>query len=111
MAKSLSELVVQAGVILKADRSDIDALLDEIDAYTEDFAAWYSGFEEEPAESSELSQLEELNELHSGVIDLATRLQSQTSKQRQELKKRGKGILSYVNVLPKRISFLKGRKG
>lgn len=78
-----------------------------IEAYSEAFSRWYA----ENPNPTESEQLERLSRHHTEILEKVAELRELTSIDLRNLKKKGKGILAYTDVLPKRISFGRKRKG
>lgn len=108
-----SRLLGEARSILDqaADRP-VDETIDSIERYSERFTDWFernrAAIEQGAMQSPELS---ELLSLHERIVDLVSRLMNDTSSRRSELKRRGKGILSYLDTLPRRLSVTGMKKG
>lgn len=118
MAVSASSACSSAGrmdtpeeLIQKAEdalhESDLSVKLDLIEAYSASFSEWLSG---ENASQIDEQQLLTLNQLHQRILETAKQLQNDTSGELARLRHRGKGILRYIDTLPKRISVRRSRK-
>jgi hypothetical protein len=55
--------------------------------------------------------MKELLKLHKQVLHIGEQLILDTSDERKALRKRGKGIMAYIDVLPRRVSVTGKRKG
>ncbi len=82
--------------------------LESIAAYAEAFAEWSAVTKIEKLPQDTLS---ELSEKHAKVIRLARGLQLETASELKSLQSRAKGILTYADYLPRRISMGINRKG
>jgi len=81
--------------------------------YSTEFDAWYAKYKDElphakgtPWEAS----LKELKRKHDAVLSRSKESQGEIKAQLRKLKKRGKGILAYTDLLPKRVGTVKPRK-
>ena len=115
MPKSaIEELISLAdGVLSKSDDSEV--ALEKIEEYTEKFSSWYNehfaSLEEGDIQEDVISLLQQLNEQHGKVLALAEDLRESITDDRRELKRKGKGIMAYIDTLPKRLSLRRTRKG
>lgn len=106
-----SHLIKLADTILSgASEHDLVALLGE---YSEQFALWYGKNEEEIKKltappSDHLVLI--LQQKHAEILKLADDLKGEIATDLRNLKKKGKGILAYTDVFPKRMSSIRPRK-
>jgi hypothetical protein len=113
MLKNIQQLIEMADRILTEDNLS-DELIDQIADYSAHFGKWYAVYKDsfvQDDDSNVAGELETLLLKHEQVIGRVEDLQGQTSGDLKEFRQRAKGILAYVDVLPKRISFSKKRKG
>lgn len=97
--------------------ADIDELISHIEAYSAAFHPWYEehkeafeqGVEGEPVVDRD--DLERLLKLHTEVLGRAESLQKGTSSDLMALRGRRKGMMAYIDILPKRLSTRRTRKG
>jgi hypothetical protein len=129
MAANIDQLIALARSILKEQEacgedlsegeeeppaSTVDELIDRVEGYAEDFSVWFEAHKEyflEKEASGLEPQMKELLELHKRVLFVAEKLLTDTSQERKALKKRGKGIMAYLDVLPRRVSITGKREG
>lgn len=104
----IQDLIDLAQAALAQNLSQLESL-ERAAAYSEAFQHW---IESNPKfDELELTALQELNNLHATILDGAQKLQEQTSADLRTLRTRAKGILAYADVLPRRISTLRVKKG
>lgn len=112
-AAPIQELIALAEKVLRKD-DEIDNLLDIAVEYTEKFSVWFdanrSAFEQ-PVSDEIRSQVEQLDLLHGRVLQLLDSWKTDTVKSLKAHQKKGKGMMAYLDVLPKKISVLKTHKG
>ena len=116
--ETLRRLLLACGnnILLKGvSEAELPGLLDQ---YSDLFARWYeksnlaSGSPEAIAIVGEVTEvLGSVAAMHEAVLKLATDAQALTSADLKTIRSRGKGILAYVDTLPKRLSLNKSRKG
>ncbi len=82
-----------------------------IEDYTEAFAALQNPETGELPNDLDPEQLEILQDLHTAVLRKAHNYKQSTSSDMVHLRKRGKGLKSYIDTLPKSISRRRPRKG
>jgi hypothetical protein len=85
---------------------DEEVRLERIERYSTSFGAWM-----ESGGSASDSERATLLTLHSRVLTQAEELLEQIGKARKSLHSRARGVMKYVDTLPKRISWTRGRKG
>jgi len=99
------ELIELAEKILNTE-SGPDTILEEFNAYTSALDVWLT---QPRTEDPEI--IKSLLENHDKVVKKALSLKDEASVELRKLKAKGKGILAYVDILPKRISFGTKKKG
>lgn len=108
------ELIAQADVVL-AGQQEEDERLVALELYVTQLAAWYDGQGCELTSANVSSQsadlLRELGDRHTQVLKLVEQLRNDTSSKLKVFRQRTRGILSYLDTLPKRISVLRSKKG
>ncbi len=105
--ESLNTLIAIAESALKSESED--QFIDILEQYSEKFARWQQQIPAEIEQNKAL--LEKLQTLHSEILARAQTLKGGTAAQMRQLKKRGKGILAYTDVMPKRLGAIRPRKG
>ncbi len=106
---ALSKLMEQVRDLLHEGRPLPD-LIEKLDRYSQDFDVWYAGHRDR-LEAGDLPEADALLALHNELIDKAQTWLRQTGAELSNHKVRGKGILAYTDLLPKRISVRRVRKG
>ena len=104
----ITRLIALADEIISCNTEDkgiIDRIEDYFDAV--DDALPYL---EKSAKKHE-AELRVLFEKHNTILGITGSLKEDASREIRELKKRGKGILAYRDLLPRRISLGTSRKG
>ncbi|MCO6431795.1 MAG: hypothetical protein J5J00_13130 [Deltaproteobacteria bacterium] len=109
----LQELIRLADEVL-ADTKASDEGLERLENYCKSFDLWFAASEQlirskDPAIDSH--QVNVLLTKHERIAELAQRLQDEIPGELRKLKQRGKGILAYTDLLPKKISYIKPREG
>jgi hypothetical protein len=106
----VSGLISRAKAVLAA--TEEAEVLRSIASYSDAFEQWGErnlglgralNAEEKP-------ELQQLQALHAQVVARAEELKGQLSQHLRDLKKKGKGILVYTDILPKRLSSIRPRK-
>ena len=94
---------------------ELPQLLEE---YTDTFSRWYgatnvgvSGLDGLSIVGDPVAVLESVQALHDAVLRRAGEAQELAATELKTVKSKGKGILAYVDTLPKRVSLNKARKG
>ena len=91
--------------------SDVETA-SRIECYSQAFAEWYKSYDKSNSKDEMNSGLlQELSDKHRLVMDRARVVQESTSRDIRKLKLRGKGILAYTDMLPKRLSLGRKRRG
>jgi len=112
----IDKLINLADSVLSSD-TDSPALEQLLNDYSIAFAAWY---EANKAQLKSVPQdltpeakqtLGALEAKHSAIITLAGNLLESSRKDLISFRKHSKGLMTYADVLPKRVSFSKVRKG
>jgi len=87
---------------------EIPEKIERIESYFDAF----EGFFPHLAESGlEKKQLEALLEKHQAILKATISLRDDTSRELRALKKRGKGIMAYTDLYPKRMSIITNKRG
>lgn len=89
-------------------RESPELTLQAIESYIQKFEDWSKSI---LSETLPKKDLEDLLELHKKIVLKAEELKKDTAKERGQLKKKAKGLISYLDTLPSRISSTRGRKG
>ncbi|MCB0329070.1 MAG: hypothetical protein KDD70_05390 [Bdellovibrionales bacterium] len=112
MKKSASELVQelreQAEAIIGQPTGQVDEFLDALARYSACFADLQ---EVSGLDSLDESELRDLNTVHSEVLAIAKALEPRLSEDMAGLRKKGKALMGYLDILPRRISSRRPRKG
>lgn len=117
MPEDISELVdliadIKAG---QTDGRGIDQQLDIIEIYAEKFSQWFeSDGERITAVANAGEEQPEIDQLladHTAISDYARQLLEKTSLEQRDARRKGKGVLAYLDILPKRLSVTRARKG
>ncbi len=110
--------LIELAEIALAEGADIDELISHIEAYSAAFHPWYEEHKETFEQGTESSgpvvdrdDLERLLKLHTEVLGKAELLQQGTSNDLMALRGRRKGMMAYIDILPKRLSTRRTRKG
>lgn len=112
----LAELLNLAREINSAEPNSLDNI-DQIEKYCSSLAQWLKETENSSSHPNadtlglSAADLTELSKLHGSVMQLASQLLGNTATQLQDLQIKAKGIMAYVDTLPKKISVTKSRKG
>ncbi len=106
---ALSGLIIQAQELLQEGRA-LPELIEKLERYSEDFDLWYASSRDQ-LEAGQLPEADVLLAVHNEVIEKAQHWLKQAGTELSKHKVRGKGILAYTDVLPKRISVRRVRKG
>ncbi len=102
-----SKLLEIARKALNQEQSS-DDLITSIEEYISAFEIWSN---KGLFETLKKEEGEEVLELHKQVVEKAQNLKQDMELKRTELNKKAKGVLSYLDTLPKRVSHTRGRKG
>lgn len=111
---STAELLRRAQEALAAHNVSSDEFIDKVAAYSTAFEAWRATNsdilkgEKPPQDEAEFRALAGA---HAKLVDHLTALKARTGKDLGDLRKKGKGIMAYTDILPKRISISGTRKG
>lgn len=89
---------------------DEDKGYDLVESYSDGFREWYGEYSSGKCEVSE-ELLLSLDTKHRAIIERVQTWQSATSSDLRDLKLKGKGILAYTDILPKRIGRMAPKKG
>lgn len=85
-----------------------DDLIERMEAYSQALEAWLGSGQDLSGREGAYPQL---NEKHTLVLSRAESLRDLTSQELKDLKTRGRGIMAYIDTLPKRLSAFRMRKG
>ncbi|NMC63805.1 MAG: hypothetical protein GYA55_11635 [SAR324 cluster bacterium] len=91
------------------DNANSSTLLERIQIYFDAFEKFRPFLENMKLDSR--ADLVELLEKHNKVLRITMDLREDTSRAIRELKKRGKGIMAYTDIYPKKISLGSQKKG
>jgi hypothetical protein len=102
-----NEDAVDRLLALAAEALRTDSSLEEQLSAIEDYCQEFSRIE------SELSgqRLEELSRKHAAVLDKVKRLFAGAALDMKSFQRKARGIMAYVDTLPKKISVTKNKKG
>lgn len=94
-------------------RGERDLRIDAVEKYTSAFDRWFQhhGAALAALPETERATLSSLVKLHERILTLAESMRESTAVDIRHLKAKGKGIMAYVDTLPKRISRGPTRKG
>lgn len=84
----------------------VDDVVELLGEYTTGLDKWLSG-----SQAGDPEDLQLLAKRHDEVVKKALSLKDDASLELRKVKAKGKGILAYVDILPKRISFGTKKKG
>ena len=104
----LRDLLNLAREVLVQDPASPD-IIDFIERYFTAFEDVRDALGE--AGASERNLIEELLAAHNAIIEVTMNLKDDTSKSLRDLKKRGRGIMAYTDIFPKRMSLGTLREG
>lgn len=108
MSEELEKLIELADRALEANLRSSEAP-ELIEAYAEAFSKWESGHKK--LGSADEARLKELSAKHAALIGRLATMKEATAGDIRRLKLKGKGILAYTDILPKKISVTRKRKG
>lgn len=103
----LEEVIGLADRALSCD--DQEQLVEQIQLYVDAFADWFDHNQDRI--SSADPAIEALQSKHAAVLARASALRGTFASEMRKVKVRGKGILAYTDIVPKRISSTKPRQG
>lgn len=103
----LIDIIEHQGTEL-GEASVSEELVQSLEEYGSAFEKWIESAEKKDFEGQDISKL---LDGHNRVLQLATRLQGGASVAKRELNKRAKGLIGYLDTLPKRVSSRKGKMG
>jgi hypothetical protein len=106
-SQSVPDLLVKARSIASDRHSPLD-LLTELEEFSQCFQEWFQSVTSEDLNDP---QVTELMVEHERLLTLARSLHKDTGQERRELKKRAKGIIRYIDVLPSRVSTRRPKRG
>lgn len=104
----IKQLLQFANDVLNDDANS-STLLERIQVYFDAFEEFRPSLENMKLDSR--TDLVQLLEKHNKVLRVTMELREDTSRAIRELKKRGKGIMAYTDVYPKKISLGSQKKG
>ena len=105
---NIRDLIEFADEILTSD-AHLPAIVDKIEEYFDALEDLLPSLEKNP--KTVKAEVAKLLEKHTAILGLTGSLRNDASKELRELKRRGKGILAYRNIFPKRVSLVKNKKG
>ena len=111
---STAELLRIAQEALAAQTVSSDEFVEKVGIYSGAFETWSAAHSEVLSGKQKPDNEKEFRELadaHAKIMEHVAVLKTQTSKNLGELHKKGKGIMAYTDILPKRISISGTRKG
>ena len=109
MAVTTSSLVKRIETLLVSTDS-LDDRIEQLKIYTKDFDGWYALLlEQGSTENSD--DINHLLDLHNELIKVATEWLKDVGYALGAHKKKGKVIMAYADILPKKISRYKPKKG
>lgn len=100
--------LIQIAKLALAEENNIEACLNSIEQYTSEFDLW---LQQDSSASEPEDVLLELSSIHSLMLELGNRLKENTLLDIQSHKKRARGIMSYVDRLPRSIQIGTKKKG
>ncbi len=114
MDQAAIQALIQLAEQVLQDTSDRDLTIEIAEKYTCQFADWFesnkAAFAQELPES-QVREIERLNLLHGKVLKLLGTWKTETLQELRSQRARGKGVMAYLDTLPKKISILKSHKG
>ncbi len=115
---NLRQELLALGEALVARGIEDQELPDLIHQYSELFDSWFASanFSSPEPDTSKMAgemrtALGPVLAIHEAVLALASRAKDLTEAELKSLRTRGKGILAYVDTMPKKVSLTRGRKG
>lgn len=111
MSAELKAVLQAANEVL--DERDPQLALDKLAAYVESFGQWSEGELQERGASRTTVEREELGVLlqkHTAVMQRGEELRAQLAGEMKQLKVRGKGIMAYLDILPKQLNMFTRKK-
>ena len=96
--------------IIALRSGDPDVIILKLGQYATAFEEWYAAYQRG---EEKLPQVlgEELAGLHQQVLQVAEEQKQVTSVEMQKLREKGKGVLRYIDTLPRRVSFTRTKRG
>ena len=101
---AIERLVKLSQAVLDCEGSE--ACIDAIDLYCKEFEQWYS-----TGGSLDEAALRLLSDQHQKVLARAEAARDEAQHGMRQVHQRARGILAYIDDLPKRVSYRKGKKG
>ncbi len=106
----------QLSLVLKDSTADINFLVEQIGSFADAFGAWYAqvpngNLADANLSPEDLQRLAELGSLHEEILKEAERLLQDGRGDITALQARRKGLVAYVDRLPKTISMSGPKKG
>lgn len=111
---TIPDLLQRATAVIAASFGPTDVLIEKLEEYTQAFEAWSAAHKDilsgakKPADEVEFLNLAAL---HARVVEVAEQKKESAGKDLREAQTRGKGIMAYIDILPKRISIAGTKKG
>lgn len=108
----VEQLIDLAKTLLNFEGQE-DLRLEMLEQYCAEFAEWFADNREllEANDNIDVDKLRELECEHNKVLELAKSWQGAVAGDLRKLKVKGKGIIAYTDILPKRLSQMRPTKG
>lgn len=106
-------LISRADALLSETVSG-DEFISGLESYAIEFGEWFAANEQLIAAGSgslDRDRLRELAEKHEAVLHKTELMQKSFPEAMKELRNRGRGIMAYTDLMPKKISLNKPQKG
>lgn len=109
MAPTTAELIDDVRRLLATD-APLDERIVAMDGYSERFALWYDSQAIE-SDAAEIVRAQELLNLHNQLVERAQEWLKEAGQELGKQRAKGRGIMAYTDVLPKRLSQYRPKKG
>lgn len=109
----ISDLITLAESALAIDLKS-DPFIDALERYSLAFDEWFVQNQSELANNPDPlynSQIDKLVQLHERLVNIVTDEQSEHPEAIRKLKHKGRGIMAYTDIFPKRLSMRRPRQG
>ena len=109
----IAELISLAEAAIGHD-SKSEEFVQALESYSAAFDHWFSANQSKLSDITDQawrSQVDRLVELHEGLVERVNQVQAEHPDDMKKLKQRGKGIMAYTDLLPKRLSMRRPTKG
>lgn len=110
MLVTAAELIASIRGLLES-QEPLPERISSLTAYSESFDQWYGEHKEELEKMSPSREAVELLELHNQLISAAEGWLKDVGAEIGIHRKKGKGIMAYTDILPKRVSRYQTKKG